>query len=103
MEHVNSLRKKRGLGSVSFSIAVKFLCARKFDIDRVVALYEQHEETRYREALTSFDPNVDSLKSELSTSKFTIPVRFFRMIRPAYLCRVTFIIIPTSCFTANPR
>ena len=80
MEHVNSLRKKRGLRLVSFTTAVKFLCARKFDIDRAVALYEQHEETRFREGLTAFDPNVDPLKTELSTAKFTILVSWRTMM-----------------------
>lgn len=76
MENVNLMRKKRCLGPVSFSTAVKFLCARKFDINRAVALYEQHEDTRDREGLTSFDPSVDPLKSELHTAKFTILVSF---------------------------
>lgn len=70
------MRKEQCIGPVSWSTAVKFLCARKFDVARAVALYEQHEATRYREGLTSFDPSVDPLKTELETEKFTILVRY---------------------------
>lgn len=80
MENVNLMRKKRYLGPVSFTTAIKFLCARKFNVDRAVALYEQHEETRDREGLTVFDPTVDPLKSELSTAKFTILVIFCQLV-----------------------
>lgn len=76
MEVVNLMRKKQCLGPVSWSTAIKFLFARKFDVARAVALYEQHEATRYREGLMSFDPSVDPLKSELETEKFTILVNF---------------------------
>lgn len=75
MEVVNLMRKEQCLGPISWSTAIKFLCARKFDVARAVALYEQHEATRYREGLTSFDPAVDPLKSELETEKFTILVK----------------------------
>lgn len=74
MEVVNLIRKEQCMGPVSWSTAVKFLYARKFDVTRAVALYEQHEATRFREGLTSFDPTVDPLKSELETEKFTILV-----------------------------
>lgn len=77
IEVVNLMRKEQCIGPVSWSTAVKFLCARKFDVARAVALYEQHEATRYREGLTSFDPSVDPLKTELETEKFTILVRYF--------------------------
>lgn len=76
IEVVNLMRKEQCIGPVSWSTAVKFLCARKFDVARAVALYEQHEATRYREGLTSFDPSVDPLKTELETEKFTILVRY---------------------------
>lgn len=71
------MRKEQSQGPVSWSTAVKFLCARKFDVARAVALYEQHEATRDREGLTDFDPTIEPLKSELDTAKFTILVITF--------------------------
>lgn len=70
-----------GLGSnvsrknVTPATAVKFLCARKFDVQRAVALYEQHELIRQRECLYNLDPMSDLLRIELETGKFTILVR----------------------------
>ncbi|XP_065223090.1 tyrosine-protein phosphatase non-receptor type 9 [Planococcus citri] len=72
IEEVNLMRKERGEGPVSWSTAVKFLCARKFDVARAVALHDQHEATRHREGLLNFDPSIEPLKSELDTAKFTI-------------------------------
>ncbi|XP_055695691.1 tyrosine-protein phosphatase non-receptor type 9 [Lutzomyia longipalpis] len=58
--------------AVSPATAIKFLLARKFDVPRAVALYEQHELIRQKEGLYSFDPMCDPLRSELETGKFTI-------------------------------
>lgn len=71
---VNRLRKHRCSGPLSWSSAVKFLAARKYDVQRAVTLYEQHELTRHREGLVYFDTNSEPLKSELNTGKFTILV-----------------------------
>uniref|UniRef100_A0A1B0D3S9 CRAL/TRIO N-terminal domain-containing protein n=1 Tax=Phlebotomus papatasi TaxID=29031 RepID=A0A1B0D3S9_PHLPP len=60
--------------AVSPATAIKFLLARKFDVPRAVALYEQHELIRQKEGLYSFDPMCDPLRSELETGKFTILV-----------------------------
>ncbi|KAH8397792.1 hypothetical protein KR222_001754, partial [Zaprionus bogoriensis] len=57
---------------ISHTTAVKFLYARKFDIHRAVSLYEQHEQIRQREYLYNIDPDVEPLRSELQTGKFTI-------------------------------
>ncbi|KAH8408950.1 hypothetical protein KR009_004249 [Drosophila setifemur] len=57
---------------ISHTTAVKFLYARKFDIPRAVALYEQHEQIRLKEYLYNIDPDVEPLRSELQTGKFTI-------------------------------
>ncbi|XP_062141757.1 tyrosine-protein phosphatase non-receptor type 9 isoform X2 [Drosophila sulfurigaster albostrigata] len=57
---------------ISHTTAVKFLYARKFDIQRAVSLYEQHEQIRQREYLYNIDADVEPLRSELQTGKFTI-------------------------------
>ncbi|XP_039291755.1 tyrosine-protein phosphatase non-receptor type 9 [Nilaparvata lugens] len=81
IEVVNKLRRRRAggvsasgatCGGVSWNTAVKFLAARKFDVGRALALYEQHEATRQREGLVHLDATHEPLKSELSTGKFTI-------------------------------
>ncbi|XP_044259831.1 tyrosine-protein phosphatase non-receptor type 9 [Tribolium madens] len=71
IEKVNA-KYRRKLGPVSWSTAVRFLYARKFDVLRALVLFEQHELTRQREGLTSFDPLKEPLQSELLTGKFTI-------------------------------
>ena len=60
--------------NISQTTAVKFLYARKFDVPRAVSLYEQHEQIRLREYLYNIDPDVEPLRSELQTGKFTILV-----------------------------
>ncbi|KPU75393.1 uncharacterized protein Dana_GF22421, isoform E [Drosophila ananassae] len=57
---------------ISPTTAVKFLHARKFDVLRAVSLYEQHEQIRQKEHLYNIDPDVETLRSELQTGKFTI-------------------------------
>jgi tyrosine-protein phosphatase non-receptor type 9 len=74
IEKVNA-KYRRKLGPVSWSTAVRFLCARKFDVLRALVLFEQHELTRQREGLKCFDPLKEPLQSELLTGKFTILVR----------------------------
>ncbi|XP_045467341.1 tyrosine-protein phosphatase non-receptor type 9 [Harmonia axyridis] len=71
IEQVNK-KYKRKLGPISWSLAVRFLYARKFDVIRAVTLFEQHEITRRREGLINFDPSKEPLCSELMTGKFTI-------------------------------
>ncbi|KAH8275097.1 hypothetical protein KR018_011784, partial [Drosophila ironensis] len=58
--------------NISHTTAVKFLHARKFDVSRAVSLYEQHEQIRQKEYLYNIDPDVEPLRSELQTGKFTI-------------------------------
>ena len=48
--------------------------ARKFDVDRALTLYQQHEETRVREGLARFEPALEPLRTELETGKFTVLV-----------------------------
>lgn len=74
LEVVNTSRTRRNVGPVSWSTAVKFLFARKFDVNRAVSLFEQHEATRMREGLIDFNPMKDPVYSELETGKFTILV-----------------------------
>ncbi|XP_076254583.1 protein tyrosine phosphatase Meg2 isoform X2 [Rhynchophorus ferrugineus] len=73
IERVNSkFKRKFGNTPVSWSTAVRFLYARKFDVNRAVSLFEQHEATRQREGLNKFDPLKEPLRSELLTGKFTV-------------------------------
>jgi len=72
---VNKCRAGRRAGPVSWSTAVKFLAARKFEVQRALALYEQHEATRRREGLAVLHPTQEPLLSELYTGKFTVLVR----------------------------
>ena len=54
------------------SSAVKFLMARKFNVERSLVLYQQHELMRLREGLSLFDSTKSPLKEELLTGKFTV-------------------------------
>lgn len=72
IEAVNKCRAGRRAGPVSWSTAVKFLTARKFEVARALALYEQHEATRRREGLALLYPSQEPLLSELRTGKFTV-------------------------------
>ncbi|XP_035734055.1 tyrosine-protein phosphatase non-receptor type 9-like isoform X1 [Vespa mandarinia] len=72
IEAVNKCRAGRRAGPVSWSTAVKFLAARKFEVSRALALYEQHEATRRREGLAVLHPTQEPLLSELRTGKFTV-------------------------------
>ncbi|XP_011175125.1 tyrosine-protein phosphatase non-receptor type 9 [Solenopsis invicta] len=72
IEAVNRCRAGRRAGPVSWSTAVKFLAARKFEVQRALALYEQHEATRKREGLAVLYPTQEPLLSELYTGKFTV-------------------------------
>lgn len=81
---VNKVRSRRKLGPVSWTTAVRFLIARKFDVSRAVVLFEQNELTRQREGLTHFDPSSDPLKSELNTGKFTVLVSTCRLTYLGY-------------------
>merc|ERR1719500_1713366 len=60
------------MGELPWSSAVKFLMARKFNVDRALVLYQQHEIMRLREGLTFFDHSGGPHQSELSKGKFTI-------------------------------
>lgn len=75
---MNKCRAGRRAGPVSWSTAVKFLAARKFEVQRALALYEQHEATRRREGLAVLHPTQEPLLSELRTGKFTVLVRKIR-------------------------
>ncbi|XP_014229396.1 tyrosine-protein phosphatase non-receptor type 9 [Trichogramma pretiosum] len=72
-EFLEIINKRRiACSPVSWGTAVKFLSARKFEVQRAVALYEQHEITRKREGLSQMQPTKEPLKSELQTGKFTV-------------------------------
>lgn len=58
---------------------MKFLLARKLDVTRAVALFEQHELIRYEEDLDNINPISEPLRTELETGKFTILVSRLKM------------------------
>jgi len=72
LENVNKWRTANNMKELSWQSAVKFLMARKFNVDRALVLYQQHEIMRIREGLEFFDPTSDPLEKELSKGKFTI-------------------------------
>ncbi|XP_060525616.1 tyrosine-protein phosphatase non-receptor type 9-like [Cylas formicarius] len=73
IERVNARYRRKLFGSpLPWSTAVRFLYARKFDVNRALALFEQHEAIRQREGLNRFDPMNEPLHGELLTGKFTV-------------------------------
>ncbi|XP_058061455.1 tyrosine-protein phosphatase non-receptor type 9 isoform X1 [Anopheles bellator] len=72
IDRINSSNNDPNRKAVTPAVATRFLLARKYDIARALALYEQHELIRQREGLYGFDPMVDPLRAELETGKFTI-------------------------------
>ncbi|OWF43100.1 tyrosine-protein phosphatase non-receptor type 9-like [Mizuhopecten yessoensis] len=72
LERVNKLREEEKKDAIPKNTAVKFLMARKFDRQRALELYLNHESTRRRESLINIYPLDDYLKQELNTEKLTI-------------------------------
>ncbi|XP_041763910.1 tyrosine-protein phosphatase non-receptor type 9 isoform X3 [Anopheles merus] len=72
IDRINSSSNDPNRKAVTPAIATRFLLARKYDITRAMALYEQHELIRQREGLYGFDPQTEPLRTELETGKFTI-------------------------------
>ncbi|XP_063697300.1 tyrosine-protein phosphatase non-receptor type 9 isoform X2 [Culicoides brevitarsis] len=72
LDLVNSSNKNPQRAPVTSAVALKFLFARKFDVNRAVQLFEQHELTRLREGLYNINPMTTDLLTELQTGKFTI-------------------------------
>lgn len=68
----NVIRANRSDNPMSERTALKFLIARKFDVQRAIQLYRSHEIIRYHENLIAIDPNDPDLKAELYSEKFTI-------------------------------
>ena len=71
-ENVNKWRATKELTELSWSSAVKFLMARKFNVERALVLYQQHEIMRIREGLTYLDHSSGPLQAELKRGKFTV-------------------------------
>lgn len=76
-EFIEIVNKKIERKTISPSTALKFVLARKLDVQRAVALFEQHELIRKEEDLDNIDPMSDPLRAELETGKFTILVSTF--------------------------
>lgn len=80
MRIVNEIRRQQASRHGAFSQPItmpnarKFLSARKFDLQRALALYKAHEMIRQREGLIRFDLNSPVLRSELFSGKFTVLV-----------------------------
>lgn len=72
LELVNLARGRAGVGPISRPTAVKFLTARKFNIDRALSLFEQYQRVRISEELYDFQPIQPSLQAELESGKFTV-------------------------------
>lgn len=68
----NEIRSNGSMNPMSQRTALKFLIARKFDIDRAIELYQQHEITRLREGLSTININDENFKAEINSGKFTI-------------------------------
>ncbi|XP_040576038.1 tyrosine-protein phosphatase non-receptor type 9 [Lepeophtheirus salmonis] len=74
LSHVNAWRDSRGLDPpLARGAALKFLMARRFNVDRSLLLYQSHESMRVKEGLSCIHPEKDEeLKAELESGKFTI-------------------------------
>ncbi|XP_055303453.1 tyrosine-protein phosphatase non-receptor type 9 isoform X2 [Sitodiplosis mosellana] len=71
-EFIEIVNKKIEGKTISTSTALKFVLARKLDVPRAVALFEQHVLIRREEDLDNIEPMSDPLRTELETGKFTI-------------------------------
>lgn len=76
-EFIEIVHKKIERKNITPATALKFLYARKFDVQRAVALFEQNELIRKEEGLYNLNPMTDPLRKELETGKFTILVSPF--------------------------
>jgi tyrosine-protein phosphatase non-receptor type 9 len=56
----------------NWNIAVKFLMARRFDVERGIKLYNEHEILRKREGLDFIDLNDPEFIENLNSGKFTV-------------------------------
>ncbi|XP_035664265.1 tyrosine-protein phosphatase non-receptor type 9-like isoform X1 [Branchiostoma floridae] len=72
LQRINFWRSQHNAAPLPWDTAVKFLMARKFDVNRAIDLYAQYAATRYKESIFNFHPTEDPLKSELLTGKFTV-------------------------------
>jgi tyrosine-protein phosphatase non-receptor type 9 len=73
----------------NWNIAVKFLMARKFDVDRAIQLYTAHDTLRRKENLHLIDINDAEFLNDLETGKFTILVNWSSF----FFCFIIIIII----------
>ncbi|XP_048583329.1 tyrosine-protein phosphatase non-receptor type 9 isoform X1 [Nematostella vectensis] len=72
LTEVNNERSEFGLSPVGTTTAVKFLTARKFDIDRALLLYKSYLEKCRVYCINDMSPYEDPLRQELLSGKFTI-------------------------------
>lgn len=74
LESLNTEMLKSGLPPVSTITALKFLMARKFDVNRASKLFKQHLEVRAKYKLSEMKPLDEPLSKELLSEKLTILV-----------------------------
>lgn len=73
-EFIEIINKRIERKTISPSTALKFVLARKLDVQRAVELFEQYEVLRKLEDLDNINPFLEPLRTELETGKFTILV-----------------------------
>ncbi|KAL5004309.1 hypothetical protein ScPMuIL_017765 [Solemya velum] len=72
LDKVNRQRVLEDKGILEWKTGIKFLLARKFDLQRAIDLYQAHERTREREGLLHVDAFDELLQKELLIEKLTI-------------------------------
>lgn len=72
LSHLNNIREQYGVTPVSWKMAVRFLMARKFDVQRALELFRNHTELRVNENLLYLNPFHEPLAKELHSGKFAM-------------------------------
>ncbi|XP_031553773.1 tyrosine-protein phosphatase non-receptor type 9-like [Actinia tenebrosa] len=72
LTQINNDRTKHGLSPIGTSTAIKFLIARKFDPERAIELYRNHQDKCVMYGLNEMSPYDDPMRQELLSGKFTV-------------------------------
>lgn len=84
----------------SWNTAIKFLMARRFDVERAIKLYEDHESLRKKESLYSINLCDEAFIKELEFGKFTI-LPFVKNFPVCALFTVKLHTVPNNTLHAN--